>query len=239
VSAGKLLTIGLVIFFVMMTTIAAQEIPQILAGWLGVFPNVNGYARRFEKAKVDKQTYQQTARYEWTGGRLETIHVTLIRDAELAKRYPKDGVKKLAALPKEVKVGDRVGWEGPGGVLVIVLAEDRLMKLDAPTWKFHQSDLAGFAKHFRLDECAKALDKPPRTDSSRKVEAFRELRKGLSLGDVEAWVGNAEKDVGSGIHVLAYRLDDGSRVLIGFPDFNKLIYVKHEDKTGKAVDLVK
>jgi len=138
-----------------------------------------------------------------------------------------------------VKIGDKVAWEGPPGTLVIVLGGDRLMKLEAPTWKSHQSDLAGFAKHFRLDECAKALDSPPRADSRRKVEAFRELRKGMSLDEVLAWVGNAEEDVGSGIHVLAYRLDDGSRVLIGFPDFNKLIYVQHEDNAGKSVDLVK
>jgi hypothetical protein len=192
-NADKLLSISLLILFVMMTTIAAQESPPIFAGWIGVFPSVNSYDRKFEKPKVDKQTYQQTARYEWTGGRIETIHVTLIRDAEFAKRYTKDGVKKLPVLPTEVKIGDKVGWEGPGGTLVIVLGADRLMKLDAPTWKFHQSDLAGFAKHFRLDECAKALDNPPRTDSRRKVEAFRELRKGMSLAEVQAWVGNADQ----------------------------------------------
>jgi hypothetical protein len=237
--ADKFLSIGLLFLFVMMTTIAAQETPPIFAGWIGVFPSVNSYDRKFDKPKVDKQTYQQTARYEWTGGRIETIHVTLIRDAELAKRYTMDGVKKLPVLPIEVKIGDKVGWDGPPGTLVIVLGADRLMKLEAPTWKFHQSDLAGFAKHFGLDECAKALDNPPRTDSRRKVEAFRELRKGMSLDDVLAWVGNADDVVGSGIHVLAYRLDDGSRALIGFPKFNKLIYVQHEDKAGKSVDLVK
>jgi hypothetical protein len=238
-NADKLLSISLLFLFVMMTTIAAQETPPIFAGWIGVFPTVNSYNRKFDKPKVDKQTYQQTARYEWTGGRIETIHVTLIRDAELAKRYTKDGVKKLPVLPTEVKIGDKVGWDGPPGTLVIVLGADRLMKLEAPTWKFHQSDLAGFAKHFRLDECAKALDNPPRTDSRRKVEAFRELRKGMSLAEVQAWVGNADNVVGSGIHVHAYRLDDGSRVLIGFRGFNKLIYVQHEDKAGKTVDLVK
>ena len=220
--------------------VAAQEAPAPkLAGWMGVFTLVGNYDRKFEKPKVDKKTYQQTASYTWLGGRAETVNVTLLRDAELAKRYTKDGVKKLPALPKEVAVGDYVGWDSGDGTLVIVLGEERLLKLEAPTWKFHKSDLAGFAKHFDLKACAKALDNPPYTDSRRKVEAFRAIRKGMSLGDVQAWVGNADKDIGSGIHILTYKLDDGSRILIGFPDYNKLIYVKHEDKAGKAVDLAK
>ena len=231
---------ALVVVFILAISVTAQESPAPkLAGWIGVFPLVGNYDRKFETPKVDKQTYQQTVSYTWLGGRAETVNVTLLRDAELAKRYTKDGVKKLPALPKEVKVGDLVGWDSGDGTLVIVLGEERLMKLETPTWKFHKSDLAAFAKHFPLEACASALDKPPYTESRRKVEAFRALRKGMSLDEVQAWVGNADKDIGSGIHIITYKLDDGSRVLIGFPDYKKLIYVKHEDKAGKAVDLAK
>jgi hypothetical protein len=221
------------------TTAAQEKKSPAFAGWIGVFPLAGNYDRKFEKPKVEKETYQQTASYTWMGGRAETVNVTLMRDAELAKRYTKDGVKKLPALPKEVKVGELVAWDSGDGTLVIVLGDDRLMKLETPTWKFHKSNLVDWAKRFPLEACAKALDNPPYTDSRRKVEAFRGLKKGMSLGDVQAWVGNADKDIGSGIHILTYRLDDGSRILIGFPDFNKLIYVKHEDKAGKVVDLAK
>jgi multidrug efflux system membrane fusion protein len=87
-------------------------------------------------------------------------------------------------------------------------------------------------------------------DAENKIESRRvtlgplqddglRVEKGMSLAEVRERVGDNEKDVGSGIHILEYRLDDGSRVLIGFPDLNRLIYVKHEDKAGKVVDLAK
>jgi hypothetical protein len=60
----------------------------------------------------------------------------------------------------------------------------------------------------------------------------------MSLAEVSSWIGQADKDVGSGIHIMEYNLPDSSRVLIGFPTFDRLIYVKHE-KDGKTEDLVK
>ena len=236
---GKPLSLLVALFLLVTMAMAQQPEKANRAGWIGVYPHIGNYDAKFKKPKVDKETYQQKASYTWTGGRLESIEITLIRDAELAKRYTKDGVKKLPAVPKEVKVGDHVGWDTGNGSLVIVLGDDRLLKLDAPTWKFHQSNLAGFAKRFDLKACAKALDRPPYTESRRKVEAFRELKKGMSYGEIQEWIGKADKDIGSGIHVLEYKLDDDSRVLIGFPDFNKLIYVKHVEKAGKSVDLAK
>ena len=218
---------------------AQEPTEKILAGWPGVFPEAVPYIRHFEKPKSDQQTWRQSARYEWSGGRLETIRVTLLFDAAEAKKHqfgaknpPPDQVKKL-------RFGERLGWEYPAGRLVIDLGNDRMMILEAPTWKFHQSDLPEFAKRFPLEACAKALAKPPRTDFRRRLDAFRDLKKDMSLAQVREWVGDADKDIGSGIHILEYRLDDGARVLIGFPDFKRLIYVKHEDKAGKVTDLVK
>jgi hypothetical protein len=222
------------------TTIEAQDkTERVLAGWPGLFPDGLNYHRRFEKPKSDKQSWQQSARYEWMGGRAETIRVTLLRDAAEFKRYQFGDKNPLPFDVKKVKIDERVGWEFPGGKLVIDLASDRLMILETPTFKFHRSDLVGFAKRFPLDACAKALENPPRTDFSRKVELFRDLKKGMSLFEVRERVGDANKDIGSGIHIMEYRLEDGSRVLIGFPDFTKLIYVKHEDKVGKVVDLAR
>lgn len=212
---------------------------KVLAGWMGVFPEGFNYERKFEKPKVTKETWQQSAVYEWSGGRIETVQVTLLRDAGEAKKHAFDNKKPAPDNVKKIPFGERVGWEYPGGKLVIHLAADRLMIVEALTWKQFQSDLSEFAKRFPLDACAKALENPPRTDFSRTVEMFRRLEKGMSLARVREWVGEAEKDIGSGIHILTYRLDDGTRVLIGFPDFNRLIYVKHEDKDRKVTDLAK
>lgn len=212
---------------------------KTLAGWFGVFPEAPGYHRMFEKPKADKKTWQQTARYEWAGGRIETMRVSLMRDEAEAKKYQFNDANPQPKDVEKIKVGERTAWNFPDGKLVIDLGQDRLMILDAPTWKVFRSNLPELAKRFALEDCAKALNHPPRTDFSRKVEMFRDLKKGMSLAQVRDWVGDAEKDIGSGIHILTYRLDDGSRVLIGFPDFNRLIYVKHEDKAGKVVDLAK
>jgi len=214
---------------------------KVLAGWMGVFPEILNYQRTFEKPKVDmdKKLWQQTAHYEWTGGRAESIRVTLLRDAAEAKKYQFNDANPLPKDVEKIKVGERDAWNFPDGKLAIKLADDRLLILEATTWKLFRSNLPDFAKSFPLDACSKALDNPPRTDFARKVETFRALRKGMSLAQVREWAGEAEKDIGSGIHILTYRLDDGTRVLIGFPDFNRLIYVKHEDKAGKVVDLVK
>jgi hypothetical protein len=218
---------------------AAQAPARVLPGWLGVFPEVGMYSRRLEVPKSEKESWQQSARYEWSGGRSEMIRVTLMRDAAEAKKYAFDAKNPLPDTVKKVKVAERDAYEYPGGKLVIDLGKDRRMLLEAPTWQMYKSNLAEFAKRFSLDACAKAIEKPPRTDFTRKLDAFRELKKGMSLAEVRERVGDNEKDVGSGIHILEYRLDDGSRVLIGFPDLNRLIYVKHEDKAGKVVDLAK
>ena len=39
--------------------------------------------------------------------------------------------------------------------------------------------------------------------------------------------------------LLDSRLPDGSRVLLGFPDFQSLIYARHEQRGGKVVDLAR
>ncbi len=222
------------------TTLPAQEPKErILAGWPGVFPEGFLYHRILEKPKAAKTTWQQTARYEWSGGRAETIRVTLMHNQEEARKIHFDDQNPPPDNVKKIKVGDYTGFEFPNGKLVIDLDKHRLMILEAPTWKLQQSDLPGFARKFNLAACAKALDHPPRTDFARKVELFRELKKGMALAQVSEQVGAADKDIGSGIYVLEYRLDDGARVLIGFPGFERLIYVIHEDKAGKAVYLVK
>lgn len=205
-----------------------------LPGWMGVFPEYFNYSRKFEKPKVvDKKSYGQAASYDWLGGRAETFTVTLLRDAGEAKK----ALQRAAEAKKTLKIGKYEALDG-GPTLVILLGEDRLVALESSRFNSQPSDLVRFAKMLNLDACAKALADAPRTDG-RTIERFQSLKKGMSLMEVDGWVGHAEKDIGSGIHIMSYKLDDGSRVLIGFPDFKALIYVKHRDKADKVVDLVK
>ena len=66
---------ALVVVFILTISVTAQEPPAPkLAGWIGVFPLVGNYDRKFETPKVDKQTYQQTVSYTWLGGRALIIN---------------------------------------------------------------------------------------------------------------------------------------------------------------------
>ena len=117
------------------------------------------------------------------------------------------------------------------------LDEDKALILEAKGLVTEEY-LTAMAGKFDLAAVEKALGQPPRTDFNRSLEAFKALKKGIPLSEVSAWVGDGDADVGRSIHVLAYKLSDGSRVLLGFADIKNLLYVKHE-KDGQTVDLVK
>jgi hypothetical protein len=215
--------------------------PKALAGWIDVFPEITGYERTFQAPRVDKKApaYSQAVRYLWTGGRIEEVEITLARDAAFEKRFAVERLRHAPMPPTPIKMGDFSGWLWKDKQLVLILGKDRALVIESKTPKVFASDFESFAKRFDLKKCAAALDKPPRTDFARTPESFKALRAGMSLSQVRAWVGDAERDIGSGIHILEYALDDGSKVLIGFPDFNRLIYVKHRTTDDKVVDLVK
>ena len=122
--------------------------------------------------------------------------------------------------------------------LVVVLGGDRVLRLRAKGQGPWAEGLPQLAERFDLDRMARALDRAPRTDFRRQLDAFRQLRKGMSYAEAKAWVGPADRDVGSGLHIMAYRLEDGTHVLLGFADFNNLLYVKHHRTGGQSDDLV-
>jgi hypothetical protein len=223
-----------------------------LAGWPGVFPELPGYQRTFTDPVVDsgKKAYRQTVKYEWTGGAIKLLEVTLARDPAFEQRHTEDVLARDPQKPERVTVSKVTGWlwrlakEGDKGPwplqarLLLPLGKDRALILDAKGQGPWQG-LTEVARKFDLKKIEKALETPPRTDARRTLDAFRQLTRGMSYADAAAWVGPADEDIGSGIHVMAYRLEDGSRVLLGFPDFNRLIYVRHQPKCGEARDLVK
>ncbi len=212
-----------------------------MAGWIGVFPAMLGYQHSYQQPVVsaDKTSYQQSVKYVWTGNDFREATATLARDPKFKMTHQAAALTKAGA--KETKIGTKDAWIMPaqgkeGAVKIIVpLGEDTALIVEGVgvAHKNFPNELAG---KFDPAKAAAALQQPPRTDFSRTVEAFKALKKGMSLAEVREWVGEAEKDIGSGIHILQYTLDDKSQVLIGFPSFDKLVYVNHL-KDGKSTSL--
>ncbi len=209
--------------------VAAAD-PKPLAGWPGVYPPLPGYAVRFEAPVVGKdrtKEYRQTAHYEWTGGDIRTLAVTLTRAANF---------KQSPEKAERVEIAKRPGWYADG-VLTIRLGEDRVIQLRGGG-SLNRDAVIALAARFNLDRVAKATESPPRTDARRSLESFRSVTKDMTFAELASWVGDADADVGSGIHIMAYKLPEGGRVLVGTPDFVKLLYVKHETSDGKTTDLL-
>ena len=221
------------------------EKPVPLAGWYGVFPVLGGYSLTFSEPKFgkDRKTeYEQSAKYEWTGGAFKVVTVTTAHDPAFKKAHDPDALKKQGY--REVKVGKKTAWllgtdkEGIDAVrkLVLPLGEARALLLEA---KGMVSDVVviRLAEGFDADRIATALKAPPRSDFRRSVEAFRAIKKGATLHDLDVWVGHADGADKSN-HIWEYKLPDGSRVLVETREFRDVLAVKHE-KDGKTEDLVK
>jgi hypothetical protein len=235
----------------------AQESPKQkqppLAGWLGIFPPLAGYARTFKAPVVEgdknNPVYRQEVEYAWTGGADRHLTISVARDAKFKKAYGEEEVKKSLPAPEKIEVGKHAAWlwkfESDKKVarplrarLVVLLGDDRILIVEVRGLGPFAGEPQTTVGKFDLERLTKALDDPPLTGSRRMVEAFRQLKKGMSYSEVSTWVGLADKDIGSGIHIMVYALDDGTSVLLGFADFNQLLYVKHRDKEGTTVDLV-
>lgn len=82
-----------------------------------------------------------------------------------------------------------------------------------------------------------SVNSPP---TARQIELFKKLKKDSSIVDMVTVIGKPDDEVGSGIFIFVYNLDDGTRVLIGAPDLNKPpLYMVHVFKDGRKDDLIK
>jgi hypothetical protein len=208
----------------------AQKAP--LAGWPGVFPDLPGYARRIETPTAGQdpmKEYRQTATYEWTGGDIRTLKATLAR-------FPTEKDRAIPRGAEKVLLGKRTAWLADG-VLVVPLGEGRLLRLEGGGSEAGK-DVLPLARRFPLDRIATALESPPRRAAPRSVEAFRAITRDMTYGDLTAWIGDADSDIGSGIHIMQFTLPEGGIVRVGTPDFVKIFYIRHIPKEGKAVDLL-
>jgi len=89
--------------------------------------------------------------------------------------------------------------------------------------------LVGCAQPQRPDE---PTTPNPRTTTqgTRSIESFRFIGSETTMLQVTSKLGNPDRDVGSGLYVYAYRLNDGSDVLIGSADGSSILYVRHGTK---------
>jgi len=67
---------------------------------------------------------------------------------------------------------------------------------------------------------------------------FDFLRLGMSYQEVVARVGEADRDVGSGIHIMVYDLSDGTQLMLSFPSLDNLVAVHLYDPDRDTRDLI-
>jgi hypothetical protein len=62
------------------------------------------------------------------------------------------------------------------------------------------------------------------------------LQQDMSHSKLMAVFGEADKDIGSGIHIYVYNLDDNTEVWVGISD--KLLYANHLDKNQNLLKVL-
>jgi hypothetical protein len=69
------------------------------------------------------------------------------------------------------------------------------------------------------------------------IEYFQKhLREEMEYSDLRLRFGEPDADIGSGIHIYVYNLDDGTQVTIGFTD--KILYARHINETQILSELI-
>lgn len=61
----------------------------------------------------------------------------------------------------------------------------------------------------------------------------KNLKIGMDYNAIVSKFGQPAKDIGSGIHIYVYVLDDTTEIWIGYVD--KILYARHMDKTRKLI----
>ena len=77
-----------------------------------------------------------------------------------------------------------------------------------------------------------------RVQKPRTLGFFKaKLDKTLTPAKAEAVFGKADRNIGSGLIIYEYDLDDGSKVRLSFPGFAAIVAARHVTKDGKTEDL--
>ena len=79
--------------------------------------------------------------------------------------------------------------------------------------------------------CSKKNDDDPQPDSLEYFTA--NLQAGMKYDALLNKFGQPDNDIGSGLHIYVYQLNDGSSVYIGFTD--TLMYARHVNSSGQVL----
>jgi hypothetical protein len=229
---------------VLLTTARAAD-PPALAAWPGIFPEFMGYARTFETPVAAEKTTPdrtkasgtQKAIYEWTGGSIRHLELTLGVWSKLPEAGR--GAEKVQLHRTEAWYSEKMKENMSAFTLLVPLGDGKGIVLEGYGLLGGKQGVLALAGKLNLERIRTALAKTPRTDFRRSLETFRAVTKEMSYRDLTSWAGDADADIGSGIHAMVWKLPDGGRVLVGTPDFMKVLYIKHETKDGKKEDLLK
>jgi hypothetical protein len=73
---------------------------------------------------------------------------------------------------------------------------------------------------------------------AKNGDCFRGLTPRMSIYAVVEKCGRPDEEVGSGIYIFAYHLQDGSTVAIGTPYLSRIDHVAYSDASGKTTSLL-
>ena len=72
----------------------------------------------------------------------------------------------------------------------------------------------------------------------KTLEDFRQrLRRDLTPAKATDLFGKPDRQIGSGLIIYVYDLDDGTAIWLGFPGYGKILYSKHVQANGKKEDI--
>lgn len=67
------------------------------------------------------------------------------------------------------------------------------------------------------------------------IEYFqRHLKPDMNYKTLTFIFGEPDSDIGSGIHIYVYNLDDGTKVYVGYTD--KILYARHFDENNQLLE---
>jgi hypothetical protein len=90
--------------------------------------------------------------------------------------------------------------------------------------------ICGFASFVLLTACnGDNVTQTSIAPDERKFSDFEFLKLGMSYDEVVKNVGEADQDIGSGVHLFVYELTDGTEVLLSFISLDDLQAVYRYD----------
>jgi hypothetical protein len=73
--------------------------------------------------------------------------------------------------------------------------------------------------------------------SRDSIEYFQKyLKQDMNYSDMKSIFGEPDADIGSGIHIYVYNLEDGTKVTIGYTD--RIIYANQVDEMQVLTELI-